>query len=76
MKAGDLIYQLDDLEELAPSRGDLVALLADCVNSVTVDNDRLSNGDVADALLGALDMIVTTDEQWASLKAVIDEYRT
>lgn len=78
MKAGDYIYELPDLNDIASNRGELEELLANCVAAVApTENDcsRLSNGWAADALLAALDALVTTDEQWAALRKCIAESR-
>jgi hypothetical protein len=61
MKAGDEIYDGD----LPDERGELEQFLAGALLAVFEDyqTERFSNGDVADALFLALDLLVTTEEQ-------------
>jgi hypothetical protein len=73
MRADQLIYMDPRVSNL--SRGELNELLADCVLTLfSDDNDRLSNGAIADALLQAIGRIATTDQDVAKVATFLDEY--
>lgn len=73
--AGDIIY--DDARICALDRNELREILADVFMQMFPDDpdktQRLSNGAAADALFRSFDLLVTTDEQKARLKELLDE---
>lgn len=72
MKLGDMVYSDDRITGL--QRGDLVQLLVDCVQAITPDSQRRSNGNAADALFNALDAIGKTAKHEAAVRQVLDDY--
>jgi hypothetical protein len=57
-------------------RGEMREFLAECILEILEDGEgeqRLSNGEVADALFWALDEIVNTDARWDVIKRKVDE---
>ena len=72
---GDLVLDHDGCTDLR--RGEMEELLACCVLGVTegrASRDRLSNGDVCDALAAALDLIVQEEAAVKVVREVMDEY--
>ncbi|MHA1948307.1 MAG: hypothetical protein ACW99G_03565 [Candidatus Thorarchaeota archaeon] len=74
MKAGDWIY--DNMP--TSTRGELEEMLAECLFGVLPPEEgnerRMSNGLYADAMILALDHLVTTEEQWEKIKEVVEDY--
>jgi len=74
-KAGDIVYEHPGVGNL--NRGEERDLLADILLQIFADETaectRLSNGAIADALYLAIDLLIVTDEQKATMQAVIAE---